>query len=83
MSHLYILICRREEADPPEQLTELHRLELPAMDVEQLTPETALDQLEAGAWATGQEVIRRLIQAQWQQVDAQVAADYQRLFPPG
>jgi hypothetical protein len=79
MSHLRVLICRVDE----EQMTELERIDLPAVDPQQLRPETALDALETQSLATGQEVMRRLLGQQWQEVDRQLAADTQRLSPPG
>jgi hypothetical protein len=83
MSHLRVLICRVEDENHPEQMTELQRIELPVVDPQQLTPETALDVLEAQSLATGQEVMRRLLGQQWQEVDRQLAAETQRLSPPG
>jgi hypothetical protein len=83
MSHLRVLICRVENESHPEQMTELQRIELPAVDAQQLTPETALDALEAQSLTTGQEVMRRLLGQQWQELDHQLAADTQRLSPPG
>ena len=82
MSRLCILLCRVEDEDHPDELTELHRVELPALDAAQLTPETALDRLEAQAFTTGNEVMRQLLCHQWQEVDQQLAAQYGRLFPP-
>lgn len=81
MSRLCILLCRLEE-DRPEELTELHRVELPPLDAAQLAPETALDTLEAQALTTGNEVMRQLLCHQWQEVDQQLAAAKRRLSPP-
>jgi hypothetical protein len=83
MSHLRVLICRVEDERHPEQMIELQRIDLPAVDPQQLTPETALDELETQSLATGQEVTRRLLGQQWQEVDRQLAAETQRLSPPG
>jgi hypothetical protein len=83
MSHLRVLICRVDDEQHPEQMTELQRIDLPAVDPQQLTPETAVDALEAQSLATGQEVTRRLLGQQWQEVDQQLAAEAQRLSPPG
>ena len=83
MSRFCVLICRLDDEEQPDQLTELQRIELPAVEAQQFLPETALDQLEAGALATGREVMRGLVEQQWQALDEQSAADYPRLFPPG
>jgi hypothetical protein len=83
MSHLRVLICRVEDERHPEQMTELQRIDLPAPDLPQLTPETALDELETQSLATGQELTRRLLGQQWAELDRQLAAETQRLSPPG
>jgi hypothetical protein len=81
MKQLCLVLCEVDDTQP-EQLRLLHRLDLPALDPQQLTPEHALDQLEAGAIATGQEITRQLLLHHWQQLDQQCAADAQRLSPP-
>ena len=83
MSHLCVLICRVDDESQPDHLTELHRLELPATDAHQLEAATALDHLETQATTAGREVARRVLLGQWEAVDRQLVADYQRLFPPG
>ena len=82
MSHLRVLICRVDDENHPEQMTELQRIDLPAVDPQQLTPETALDTLEAQSLTTGQEVMRCLLGQQWQEVDRQLTAEAKRLSPP-
>jgi hypothetical protein len=83
MSHLRVLICRVEDENHSEQMTELQRIDLPAPDPTQLTPDTALDTLETQSLKTGQELIRRLLGQQWQELDRTLAAETQRLSPPG
>lgn len=83
MSHLRLLLCRVDDEQHPEAMTELHRLDLPAVDGQQLSPATALDELEARAVASGQALARQLLGQQWQELDRQVAAEAQRLSPPG
>ena len=82
MSRLCILLCRVEDDAQPDELTELHRIELPAVDPAQLAPDTALDTLEAQALTTGNAVMRHLLVHQWQEVDRHLAAAEQRLSPP-
>jgi hypothetical protein len=81
MSRFSILICRQDDADP-DRLTPVHRVDLPVVTVDQLTPETALEELEDRTLAAGQQVMRHLLAEQWQAVDAQCVADLQRLSPP-
>ena len=83
MSRLCVLICRQDDPGQPDRLTPLHRIDLPEVVADQLAPETALEELEDRTLATGQQVMRRLLEQQWQAVDEQCAADLQRLSPPG
>jgi len=82
MSHLRVLICRVEDAAQPDQMTELHSFDLPAVDPAQMEPETALDELETGILTVGQEVMRRLLRSQWQEVDQLLVEQYQQHFSP-
>jgi hypothetical protein len=83
MRHLRLTISLVDDENAPGQVTELQRIELPALDVGQLTPATALDQLETQAVQSGQEVMRHLLRHQWQVVDEQLTAELLRLSPPG
>ena len=82
MARLCVLLCRVDDEGKPDELTQLSRLDLPAVDPQALAPATALDQLETRAVASGQEVIRRLIRHQWEVLDQAVTAEARRLSPP-
>src|SRR6266540_600712 len=82
MSRLEIVICRVDDESQPERRTELDRIEVPGQDARCLQKETALDDLEAQALATGHEVMRRLLLRQWEGVEEQLVAGYQDLFAP-
>jgi hypothetical protein len=82
MARFCILVCRCDDEQQPEALTQVARLELPALPAEAWTPATALDQCEARALATGREVTRHLFRHQWEALDAELAAAAQRLSPP-
>ena len=82
MARLCLLLCRIEDEQKPEALTQLSRIDLPAVDPQHLSPATALDQLETQAVTTGQEVMRRLLRHQWEALDPELAAAAKRLSPP-
>ena len=46
-------------------MTELAAFDLPASDVTALQPDTALDELEMTTQETGNAILRRTLQAQW------------------
>lgn len=81
MSHLRVLICRVDDEANPDKTTELHSVDLPGVDPGQMQPETALDELEAGVLAVGQDVMRHLMKSQWEEVDLLPVEAYQRRFP--
>ncbi len=82
MARLCVMICRIDDENQPDTLTQLARIDLPAPDPQRLPPATALDQLETEAVTTGQEVMRRLLRHQWEALDQELAAAEQRLSPP-
>ncbi len=45
------------------QMTELASVDMPAVDISTLKPETALDELEATTYEQGQAILRRLLVA--------------------
>ncbi len=63
-------------------MRELAAFDLPPADVAALQPETALDALEQTTFDTGTAVLRRVLQAQWETIDAQLAEQYRQRFPP-
>ena len=83
MSHLCVLICRVDDDSNPDQMTELHRIDLPPADPSHLKPETSLDELETQTLAIGREVMRKLLVEQWKEIDRLPVEDYQKSFPPG
>ena len=82
MSHLRVLICQVEESNGVETMTELHSLDLPAVEPSQLKPQTALDQLESETLKIGRELERQLLRAQWEELDRMLVTEYKHRFPP-
>ena len=81
MSHIRVLICRVD--DPAsDQMTELAAFDLPPTDVAALQPETALDDLETTTRETGNAILRRTLQAQWDLIDAELTEQHREAFPP-
>jgi hypothetical protein len=65
-----------------DQLTELAVFDLPAADAATLQPDDALDNLETTTHTTGNAILRRVFQAQWELLDAQLTAQYRQRFSP-
>ena len=81
MSHIRVLICRVDDPTS-ETMIELATFDLPHADVPALQPETALDDLERTTHTTGNAILRRLFQAQWEQIDAQLTEQHRLAFSP-
>jgi hypothetical protein len=79
MSHLRVLICRVED---DKEMTELHSFDLPAVELEKLSPETALDEIETRMLDCGQKITGYLLRQQWVDIDEQLVEKYQQAFPP-
>jgi len=82
MSRLRVLICRVDDEEHPDQMTELYNFDLPEVDPGELNPATALDQLETGVLNLGHEVMRHMLKAEWAEVDERLTQEYQALFSP-
>lgn len=77
------VIIREVDDQTPEQSTDLATFDLPATDLATTQPETTLDQLETTTHTVGTQILQRLLQAQWESVDATLAAhERERLSPP-
>jgi len=81
MSHIRVLICRVEDQSP-DQMTELADVDLPEIDVSALQPETTLDDLEASTQKAGAAILQRLLQTQWEEVDAELTQKTRQAFSP-
>ena len=82
MSHLRVLICRVEDEKQPDKMTELHSFDLSAVDVDNMKPETALDQLESSTLTQGHEIMRYILEQQWVDVDELLTEKHEEAFPP-
>ncbi len=81
MSHIRVLVCRVDDPDS-DQMTELAVFDLPASDVTALQPDTALDELEMTTQETGNAILRRTLQAQWDLIDADLTEQHRQAFSP-
>ena len=81
MRRIRVLICSVDE-ELPDEMTELAAFDLPTTDVTALRPETALDDLETTTQETGNAILRRVLQAQWATIDAQLTEDHRQRFSP-
>ena len=81
MSHIRVLICRVDDPNS-DTIAKLAALDLLAPDVTALQPETALDEVEATTHTTGTTSLRRVRQAAWDLVDAELTARYRQVCPP-
>ncbi len=79
MSHLRVIICQVDDNEDVEPVSELSRFDLPPVPVD-LT--AALDRIEALVARVGQCVLGRLLERQWEQLDAQAVARYCARQPP-
>ncbi len=81
MSHIRVIVCRVD--DPAsDQMTELAAFDLPTADVTALQPETALDELETTTQETGNAILRRVLQAQWDIIDMELTEQHRQAFSP-
>jgi len=75
MRHIRVLICQVDDG-APDLMNELACVDLATPDGASLQPETALDALEATTQEIGTTILRRLVHAQWAEVDAALVAQH-------
>jgi len=75
MRHIRVLICQVDDGTP-DLMSELACFDLASPDVASLQPETALDALEATTQEIGTTILRRLLHAQWDEIDAALVAQH-------
>ena len=81
MRHIRVLICEVDDATP-DTMRELAAFDLPPTDLSTLQPETALDALETTTHQTGNAILRRTLQAQWDLIDAELTERHRQSFSP-
>ncbi len=81
MKKLQVLICEVDSADA-KHLREIARYDVEGKEIGKLEKATALDELEGSTERIGQAVKRKLLEAQWQQIDEKLAAAYGERFSP-
>lgn len=64
-------------------MTELATLDFPETGSTTLKPETALDDLETTTHTTGNAILQRALQAQWDVIDDQLTVQHRQPFPVG
>jgi len=75
MRHIRVLICQVDDGTP-DLMSELACFDLATPAVATLQPETALDDLEATTQEIGTTILRRLLHAQWNEIDAALVAQH-------
>ena len=81
MRHIRVLVCEVDDATP-DTMRELAAFDLPPSDISTLQPETALDELELTTEETGNAILRRTLQAQWDLIDAELTDKHRQTFSP-
>ena len=81
MRHIRVLVCEVDDVTP-DTMRELAAFDLPPSDISTLQPETALDELELTTQETGNAILRRTLQAQWDLIDAELTAKHRQTFSP-
>lgn len=81
MKHLSVVLCEVDDLEPDKML-ELAFIDVPSIQVDTLCPQTAVDIIEQQTFEVGNSLLRKLMQAQWEQVDTQLTQKARQDFPP-
>ena len=81
MSRLRVLICRVDDEDE-EKMTELASFEITEVAARNLEADRALDDLEGSTHQVGQQILRGLLQARWEEIDKELVERHRQQFSP-
>ncbi len=81
MRHIRVVVCEVDD-QTPDSMRQLAAFDLPPADVGALQAETALDDLEQTTQDVGNAVLRRVLQAQWDTIDAELTEEHRQAFSP-
>ncbi len=81
MRHIRVVVCEVDD-QTPDTMRQLAAFDLPPADVAALQSETALDDLEQTTQDIGNAVLRRVLQAQWDTIDAELTDQHRQSFSP-
>jgi hypothetical protein len=81
MKKFRVLICEVDERDE-DQMREVASFEIAGPVLAELMPGQSLDELESRTAQVGQQVLKRLLEVQWDALDEQVAQAERHDFPP-
>ncbi|MBA3946687.1 MAG: hypothetical protein H0X37_19255, partial [Herpetosiphonaceae bacterium] len=78
MRRIQVIICSVDDQAPDDML-ELDCFELPTATIASLKPQLALDELETTTIETGNAILRRLLQVQWDALDERLMAYHRQV----
>ena len=81
MSRIRIMVVKVDDNNP-DAMSELASFDMPEADLDTLTAETALDDLEASTYEVGTAALKRVLQARWEEIDKQLADKARQSFSP-
>ncbi len=79
MRHIRVAVS---QVDEEGHSTALSQVDFPTDDVSELRPETLFDNLEATTQEAGNVVLRQVLQARWDTIDATVTERYRHRVSP-
>ncbi len=81
MRHIRVVVCEVDD-QTPDAMRQLAAFDLPPANVAALQPKTTLDDLEQTTHDVGNVILRRVLQAQWDTIDAEMTDQHRQAFSP-
>ncbi|MEZ4659921.1 MAG: hypothetical protein R2911_20390 [Caldilineaceae bacterium] len=81
MSKIRVIICRVDDEDA-EKMTEIGSYDLAEIGLGAGNNERTLDEIEQRTYEKGNVILKGLVQAQWAEIDQELARAYRQHFPP-
>ena len=81
MSHLRVIVCRVED-ETSDKMSEIASFDLPNTEINTLCPINTIDELEQTTFEIGQPILKKIMQAQWEEMDNNLANKTRKDFFP-
>jgi len=81
MNKIRVIICR-VDAEDAEKMTEIGSYDMPEIALSEVSREMTLDEIEQRSYEKGNAILKGVVQAQWAEIDQELASQYRQRFPP-
>ena len=81
MSKLRLILCRVED-DEPDKMSEVASFDIPQQEIDPMNLSQTLDDLEQQTFEIGHSILKKMMEAQWEEQDRKLTQKARQSFSP-